>query len=106
MTNEFGIKLDSNGYAPSVMGDRQGCYLCGFCGDLARHEVFHGIANRERSKNLGCWVNLCPRCHDRLHKKDPKLDWDLKRHGQVQVMKHYRWSKGDFIERFGRNYVE
>lgn len=105
MTNEFGEKLDSNGYAPSIMGGRLGCYLCGFRGDLARHEVFHGITNREKSKALGCWVNLCPRCHTRLHQKDPSLDWDLKRHGQVRAMAHYGWSVEEFIERFGRNYV-
>lgn len=104
MLNEFGVRLDSNGYAPSIMGEVKGCYLCGFRGDLARHEVFHG-SNREKSKNLGCWVNLCPRCHERLHKKDPKLDWDLKRHGQVRTMAHYGWTVAEFIERFGMNYV-
>ena len=104
MTNEFGEKLDSNGYAPSIM-ESKGCYRCGFCGDLARHEVFHGN-NREKSKALGCWVTLCPRCHARLHQQDPAMDWELKREGQIRAMAHYGWTVKEFRERFGKSYVE
>lgn len=107
MTNEFGVKLDYNGYAPSVI-DRYDstCMLCRKRGDLVRHEVFHGTANRAISKRLGAWVYLCPACHHALHNTDPALDWELHQIGQLEVMKHYDWSVKDFRERFGKSYVE
>lgn len=107
MTNEFGIRLDANGYAPSVIEpfDTEMCYLCGKGGDLVRHEVYHGISNRAKSKALGAWVNLCPDCHDKLHNRDPKVDWDLKRTSQIRIMAEYDWTTEEFRERFGKSYV-
>lgn len=106
MTNEYGVTLDSNGYAPSVVEpfDTGWCFLCQGNGDLVRHEVFHG-ANRTKSKALGCWVYLCPRCHTRLHSRDASLDWHLKRIAQLKAMSHYGWTTEEFIIRFGRNYI-
>ena len=106
MTNEFGVKLDSNGYAPSVIEpfETDSCCICGKSGDLVRHEVFHG-PNRTKSKALGCWVYLCPKCHTELHSKDPLLDWQLRRAGQLKAMAAYNWSVEDFRERFGKSYV-
>lgn len=28
MTNEYGVALDRNGYAPSIVQDIEGCYYC------------------------------------------------------------------------------
>ena len=107
MRNEYGAELDSNKYAPSILqhpfGD-DSCYLCGNGGDLARHEIFHG-PSREKSKMYGCWVLLCPRCHERLHTRDPEIDWKLHRIGQVQAMKFYNWNLSEFRERFGKSWI-
>lgn len=35
--NEYGEKLDSNGYAPSILHDKPVCLICGRYG-TARHE--------------------------------------------------------------------
>lgn len=44
------MKLDSNGYAPSIMGcDDTECFICGYQGDVIRHEVFGG---EEDEKNV------------------------------------------------------
>ena len=115
MVNEYGVKLDSNGYAPSVLqpyilnpdavhpyGDY--CFLCCKTGDLARHEVFHG-SNRQKSKALGCWVLLCPECHAKLHAKDSTIDWSLKQVAQQIAMDNYGWTVDDFRIRFGRSYL-
>lgn len=59
--NEYGEKLDSNGYAPSVLHDKPTCLICGRFG-VARHEVYFG-PYRDKSKQLGLWVTLCPWCH-------------------------------------------
>ena len=108
MKNEYGITLDKNGYAPSVVDyygtviDR--CYACDWRGDLVRHEVFNG-SNRQKSKALGLWVLLCPRCHMDVHDHPDKWKW-LKVTAQRQAMAHYGWTIEEFRERFGKNYVE
>lgn len=55
--NEYGEKLDSNGYAPSILHDKPVCLICGRYG-TARHEVYFGSAYRAKSKRLGLWVTL------------------------------------------------
>lgn len=59
--NEYGVKLDSNGYAPSILSKSPTCLICGRY-RTARHEVFFG-PYRDKSKRLGLWANLCPWCH-------------------------------------------
>lgn len=108
MRNEFGIMLDKNGYAPSVVDyygtEMERCYNCDWKGDLVRHEVFGG-SNRQKSKAYGVWVLLCPRCHIDLHHNPEKWKW-LKVTAQRNAMAHYGWTIDDFRERFGKNYVE
>lgn len=104
MKNEYGVKLDSNGYAPSIVMAYKddACFLCDSMGDLLRHEIFNG-ALREKSKALGCWVVVCPACHDRLHREaDQRLQ--LKQIGQRYAMAWYDWDEQKFIEEFGKNY--
>lgn len=105
MVNDYGEKLDKHGYAPSLWLTGS-CVACGISGiPLARHEVFHG-AYRTKSKALGCWVNLCPNCHAKLHTGKKDLDRFLKYEMQKTCMEHYGWSIQDFRERFGKNYLE
>ncbi|MBQ6501210.1 MAG: hypothetical protein IJI87_07550 [Mogibacterium sp.] len=67
---------NNNGYKPSIMDTEEGvCVLCGLCTDTARHEVFYGSGTRALSKRYGLWVNLCPRCHAKVH-ADPFGDRD------------------------------
>lgn len=62
--------MDRNGYNPSLFETEDGtCYLCGYVGDTARHEIWHG-PNRERAKQDGLWLALCPRCHGKVHAED------------------------------------
>ena len=105
MTNEFGVKLDANGYAPSI-AQPFGTGVCFFCeasGDLARHEIFNA-SNRNNSKAYGAWVSLCPRCHMKVH-DFPEYSRDLKRIGQMRCMAEYDWSIDDFRERFGKSWL-
>ena len=105
MTNEYGVTLDHNGYAPSIVQDIDGCWFCATQqGKLDRHEIYHG-AYRKKSKALGLWVLLCHDCHMTLHHTDAALDALLKRWGQREAMKHYGWGVDDFRERFGKNYL-
>lgn len=112
MTNEYGVALDRNGYAPSIINghsDTQ-CWLCGRNGasdPLNRHEVFGG-PYRAKSKRLGLWVHLCHySCHQGpqgVH-SNRALELRLKQVAQLAAMDAYGWDKDKFIEEFGRNYI-
>lgn len=102
MTNEFGVKLDKNGYAPSVMSSGSSCLFCR-SPVVARHEVFHGF-NRQKSKAFGFWINVCPEHHSKIH-NNAKIDNNLKRQAEQIALAQYGWTIEDFIERFGKNYL-
>ena len=56
MVNEYGAKLDRNGYAPSIIQDEadESCFVCyanGHYDPLNRHEAFGGPF-RDKSKRL------------------------------------------------------
>ena len=113
MKNEYGAKLDRNGYAPSIIPghDEYRCLLCGKNGTadpLDRHEIFGG-ENRQKSKRYGLWVHLCGwSCHrgaDGVHRNRP-LDLALKRSAQRYAMDQYGWSIDDFRAVFWNNYLD
>ena len=61
--NEYGTKLDSNGYAPSIMPLKSfKCYNCDKYKDTARHEIFGGPL-RSKSKQYGKCLPHLP-CRD------------------------------------------
>lgn len=114
MRNRYGIKLDSNGYAPSIVQKDadETCALCGANGisdPLNRHEIFGG-AYRKKSKALGLWVSLChSKCHQfgeySVH-NNQLINLAFKRKGQQAAMNAYNWTTTDFIYEFGKNYLE
>lgn len=109
MKNECGVDLDKNGYAPSIVYEDGYCFFClmdesAFGSNLVRHEAFGG-PNRQKSKRLGLWVNLCPHCHEEIHKDARKSNF-LRQIVQADAMHHYGWSKEDFIREIGKNYLE
>lgn len=106
MTNEFGVELDRNGYAPSIMVHSEGCDICRRTDrPLQRHEAFGG-AFRERSKALGCWMWVCDACHTKMHQKDAQLRFRVKQLVQLQAMQTYEWTVDQFRAYFGRNYLD
>ena len=121
MKNEFGVALDSNGYAPSIMPNKKDmfghpqCYCCLNGHALVRHEVLYG-QNRSKSKALGLWILVCPDCHRWIHGEkqcwprveglDAGMRLELKRTAQRVAMRDYSWTKEEFAQRFGKNYLE
>lgn len=105
MVNQFGAKLDRNGYAPSLYKSKEGiCCLCGRVDrPLQRHEVFHG-AYREKAKAFGCWLRVCDECHRQIHATG-RLDRAVKRGMQIRAMEAYGWSVAEFRAVFGKNYT-
>lgn len=104
--NEYGEKLDSNGYAPSILSKSPTCLICGRY-RTARHEVFFG-PYRDKSKQLGLWANLCPWCHQNgvtaVH-TNREADLRLKKWAQKKAMEYYGWPEARFIQEFGRSYL-
>lgn len=112
--NEFGVKLDNNGYAPSILQmpeDQNRCYLCrkvqSSYRKLDRHEIRLGGISRYKAKELGLWVMLCHSdCHqgpNGVHLcRDTRLR--LKRQAQRSVMEFHGWTEAVFRENFGKSY--
>lgn len=96
------MKLDSNGYAPSILSKDDSCYLCGYGGDTARHEVFSGVGNRTISKAEGCWVYLCPECHAKVH-QESQTNLILKALCQTEYERLH--SHDEFMKLFMKNYL-
>ena len=103
MKNEFGIKLDRNGYAPSIMQDEEECFFSGTTIDVTRHEVFFGNGKRQLSKKYGCWIWVCNHYHNQLHVVDSKLCEELKKKAQIEFESLYGHDK--FMRIFGKNYL-
>jgi len=100
-------RTDSNGYIPSLFNTTDGtCYICGCDIGTERHEVF-GASNRENSKHYGLWINVCPYCH-RLSPSSihlaPEKHIGLK--AEAQELFEEEHPEKDFLEIFGRNYLE
>lgn len=108
MRNEYGVTLDGNGYAPSIVdyysAVNKRCFECDWTQDLVRHEVFNA-SNRKKSKAYGLWVYLCPRCHMEIHDHPDKAR-HLKKIAQRQAMAWYKWDIDEWRERFGKNYLD
>ena len=94
-----------NGYGKSLFPTEDGkCYVCGFVGDTARHEILHG-ANRSISKRFGLWIAVCPRCHANIHAEDNGSYLYLKEEAEERFLREYNKDVADFIAIFGRNYL-
>ena len=103
--NEYGVKLDKNGYAPSLFPHKSfRCFSCGRFVETARHEIFGG-SRRSASKALGLWVNVCPACHAAIHLSGNLQD-NYHKQGQMLAEAYYHWNHDDFRRRFYKNYLE
>ena len=90
----------------SIMQDEydKGCYLCGYQGNLDKHHVWHGSANRKCAEEDGLFVYLCRTCHTLLHDRG-KNDKQLMIEGEKRWCSYYKKSKDEFRERYGKNLI-
>lgn len=88
------------------------CWLCGRNGaedPLDTHHIFGG-AYRDKSDRLGLVVPLChERCHifgkDAVHRNAETMR-ELRKWGQLKAMREQGWTVEQFIDEFGKNYLE
>lgn len=106
MVNEFWVKLDRNGYAPSIMQFSHKCWRCGREDALQRHEPWNGLQNREKSKNFGMWLYLCYECHETVQHGAQDYAKALRKVAEANARAEYGWTKEEFIRRFGKSYSE
>ena len=86
----------------SIIQDSKVCFLCGYMGNLEKHHVWHGTANRRLADVDGLWVWLCRSCHRQVH----DFGWhdrELMAVGEKAWLKHYGKGIPEFIERYGKN---
>ena len=91
----------------SILQNEKICFVCDMEGDLHRHHVFHGTANRKKSEEYGCWVWLCPRHHNMSSEGvhfNPGLDLRIKQMAQEAWEERYG-NRGEFIKAFGKSYL-
>ena len=92
-----------------IPGNRKNyCYICGRYGNMERHHIFEGTANRKCSDKYKIIVYLCPECHREgktaVHKNQEALR-ALKRIGQ-RAFEEQEGDRKKFIKVFGKNYLE
>lgn len=78
------------------------CFLCGYIGNLDKHHVWHGTANRKIADEDGLFVYLCRECHLKLHDRGWN-DKNLMKEGEKAWISYYRKGIPEFIERYGKN---
>jgi hypothetical protein len=91
----------------SIISTEHRCYMCGSVHWLEEHHVFGG-GLRKKSERYGLKVPLCHYCHNEppegVHFNRERA-LILKRVAQRAAMKVYGWTKQQFIEKFGGNYI-
>lgn len=91
-----------------MLSRTRNCIVCGQANNLHRHHIFYGRANRQNSEkyDLTCW--LCVEHHEGMSgvhgKYGENLNAALKKMGQIEFEKTH--SREEFIEIFGRNYID
>lgn len=96
MSREFSIMPPS----PTYSTERHG--------NLHRHEIFFGVANRKKSIRDGLVVFLSPAMHNMSDNGvhfNREFDIYLKQIGQKAWMDYYNKTVEDFIREYGRNYL-
>ena len=83
-------------------------YKCLICGSYRNIEIHHIFDDKEKSIKYGLIIPLCSYHHTgssiAVHGRDgQKLDLELKRLGQKAF--EWKYTRKEFIERFGENYL-
>ena len=92
-----------------ITGNEKGkCFICGRHMPTESHHIFFGTANRKPSEKYGLKVDLCHECHNEPpnggHFSNIQCRF-LQKIAQSEAMRYYGWSKDEFMQIFGRNYL-
>lgn len=88
--------------------DTRQCEICERETACAVHHVYFG-KNRKQSEKYGMLAFLCPACHDDLHGHVTVIfgnDFDQLLKSKYQQLFMECWTKDQFVDAFGINYLE
>lgn len=93
----------------SIISNIKRCYVCGNQLYLHKHHIFYGVRNRKKADEDGLIVYLCYQHHEGTYgvhgKNGDKIDTQLKKIAEKKWLEYYNKDIGDFIKRYGRNYL-
>lgn len=93
----------------SLISDYYECLVCGKNRNLHKHHIYEGIGRRDQSEKYGCWCYLCARHHNMsdvgVH-YNKAFDLKLKRKCQKILEEQKGWSREQFTNVFGMNYLD
>ena len=93
----------------SIINNKKRCFVCGTKNNLHLHHVIFG-KNRKKADQDGLTIYLCQEHHEGTNgvhgKNGHKLDLKLKKLAQYSWMYYYDKSKDEFIEKYGKNYLD
>ncbi len=99
------IKLPKK-YKFKYFGTHMGqCHRCRRIVPVKAHHLLYGKNRRKYSDHYDLVRDLCIDCHDELHNRNPQLAENYKMIGQADFEERCG-SREEFIEIFGRNYLE
>ena len=87
----------------SILQKEECCLVCRKTYPLQTHHPIEG-SRRRISDRYGMTVQLCPKCHMRVHNNEQQSR-ELKAWAQKKAMEHYGWSTEDFVNAFGKSYI-
>lgn len=86
---------------------RRECFICGILESdyvqMHRHHLIEGRGRRQISDRYGLVVDLCVKCHYKAHHDSIVAD---QLHKEAQRRAEQQMSREEFINLFGRNYLE
>lgn len=91
-----------------IQKDTNQCFMCGATRWLEWHHIF-GAALKKKSEKYKLMVRLCHYCHNEPpmgvhHNREQRRH--LRAYTQRKAMKYYGWTTEQFIENFGKNYID
>ncbi len=94
--------------AKSILQTEKKCFITGSTYNLHEHHIFFGSGKRKLSEKYGLKIWLRADWHnmaDYAVHFNKELDRNIKATAQKEAMKHYGWSVGEFISKFGKSYI-
>ena len=87
----------------SILQDAEECFFCHTTQGLECHHCIHGNANRKIADREGLTVNLCHRCHQKVHDTDREMDLMLIQYAQRKFEETH--TRQEFRELFGKSWL-
>lgn len=87
----------------SILQDAEECFFCHTTQGLECHHCIHGNANRKIADREGLTVNLCHRCHQKVHDTDREMDLVLIQYAQRKFEETH--TRQEFRELFGKSWL-